>query len=349
MIAGQSLQSLATQIQTERAMKRDFVVDTKALGMTAEGKLHFELNGEDMLYTPTRFCTEQICDRVQIPRKYAERLQAEAPALLATNVNHWFDTSPEKRMFRTFTNGQRIGRAFLSDRYRPLDNYDLATYVLPKLEQIGCEVKSCQITETNLYIQAVTPRIKGEVKVGDEVYAGIVLRNSEVGKGSLLLEPMTYHLRCTNGMVLPVTMRKHHVGRGKGGDLDEAVEYFSDATRRADDKAFWMKVCDMVEGTIGNQEAFDITLGRFRKAAGVELKESPTKVVELIAERFMLNEGESENVLTHLAKGGDLTQYGLLNAVTRTAQDADSYDRAIELERVGGQILELKPSDLERN
>ncbi len=49
-------------------------------------------------------------------------------------------------------------------------------------------------------------------------------------------------------------------------------------------------------------------------------------------------------MLRHLATGGDFTRFGLLNAVTRTAEDAESYDRAIELERVGGEILEMPRS-----
>lgn len=37
------------------------------------------------------------------------------------------------------------------------------------------------------------------------------------------------------------------------------------------------------------------------------------------------------------------------NAVTRLAQDAKSYDRAIELERLGGQMLDLSAASFFRN
>ena len=43
--------------------------------------------------------------------------------------------------------------------------------------------------------------------------------------------------------------------------------------------------------------------------------------------------------------GGELTQYGLLNAVTRQSKMAESYDRATELERLGGNIITLKPHE----
>jgi hypothetical protein len=36
---------------------------------------------------------------------------------------------------------------------------------------------------------------------------------------------------------------------------------------------------------------------------------------------------------------------GLINAVTRTAEDAKSYDRATELEMAGAIVLDLKPTE----
>jgi hypothetical protein len=36
---------------------------------------------------------------------------------------------------------------------------------------------------------------------------------------------------------------------------------------------------------------------------------------------------------------GENNSFGLINAVTRTAQDMESYNRATELERLGGEML----------
>ena len=38
--------------------------------------------------------------------------------------------------------------------------------------------------------------------------------------------------------------------------------------------------------------------------------------------------------------GNDLSHYGLVNAVTRASQDIEDYNRATELERIGGVLLE---------
>jgi hypothetical protein len=64
-------------------------------------------------------------------------------------------------------------------------------------------------------------------------------------------------------------------------------------------------------------------------------------VVEVTAKRFGLTEPERGQVLRHLVDGGDLSRYGLANALTRASQDVESYDRATDLERLGGMIVEL--------
>lgn len=50
-------------------------------------------------------------------------------------------------------------------------------------------------------------------------------------------------------------------------------------------------------------------------------------------------------MLRHLATGGDLSRWGMANALTRFSQDVEDYDRATEFERMGGQVIELPRND----
>jgi hypothetical protein len=70
--------------------------------------------------------------------------------------------------------------------------------------------------------------------------------------------------------------------------------------------------------------------------------------VELTARLYSLNHGEQDTVLRRLIEGRDLSQYGLSNAVTATAQTLDDYDRSTELESVGWQIASMAPSTWKR-
>jgi hypothetical protein len=280
---------------------------------------------------------------LKIPKPYYDRMLADAPDLLARNVNEWLTRQPARKLVRTLDNQVR---AILSDSYRPLDNLELAEAVLPKLVDLKAAVVSAEITEHRFYLKAVTDRVQGEVKVGDVIQAGLVVSNSEVELGALRVEELDYRLVCLNGMIRDQAVRKAHLGRnGRAGDaIEDAREYFGDAKRKADDRAFFLKVGDAV-GAMFNAERFNKRLDQYREAGTRAIDADPVAVVEVAAKRFDLNEAERTSALTHLIRGGDLSHWGLANAVTRAAQDVESYDRATELEALGGTVIELKPSD----
>ena len=94
-----------------------------------------------------------------------------------------------------------------------------------------------------------------------------------------------------------------------------------------------------------NAERFNKPLDQYRDAASRTIEADPVATVELAARRFELNDTERSSVFQHLIRGGDLSQWGRANAVTRVSQDVESYDRATELEALGGKVIELTPSD----
>jgi hypothetical protein len=186
--------------------------------------------------------------------------------------------------------------------------------------------------------------VTAEIKRGDVAQAGIVISNSEIGMGSIKVEPLMFRLVCLNGMIAnDHAMRKYHVGRAGTTD-DLAQEFFKDDTRKADDVAFWKKVRDVVQGSF-NVDIFNRIVDSVRETTERVISGDPVKVVEVTQKKFGLSDKERGSVLTHLIQGGDLSQYGLLNAITRASQDVDDYDRATDLERLGGQVVELSRND----
>ncbi len=89
----------------------------------------------------------------------------------------------------------------MSDRFLRLDNFELAQAVLPVLGEMGegVQIVSSEMTQTRMYIKAINRRLELEVNKGDVVQAGICISNSEVGLGSLKVEPLVYRLVCLNG------------------------------------------------------------------------------------------------------------------------------------------------------
>ncbi len=131
MKAGKTLTELAQELERQSETKKDFIASTEVLEMNDKAEITLEDNAP---LSVTDVAHTQISARLDIPAKYYQRMREKAPELLAANVNGWFQQKPERRMVRTL-DGQM--RAFLSDRYRRLDNYDLAAAVLPVLKEMG--------------------------------------------------------------------------------------------------------------------------------------------------------------------------------------------------------------------
>ena len=345
MKAGKTLQELAMELDRQQAVKKDMIVDMGALSMDpGDTGLALQVTGGSMAaqYGINDIAHRQIGQTLKIPALYYDRMRTEYPELLAQNVNGWFARTPDtKRMLRTMDG---TARALLSDRYRRIDNFEVASAVLPIISGMdGASVESCELTESRMYLKVVNPRVTAEVKKGDIVQAGIIISNSEVGMGSVNVSPLVYRLVCSNGMIAQDgAVRKYHVGRANEGGEDFSI--YRNETIEADDKAFLMKLEDSVKAAV-NQARFAAIVDKMREAteATMEAKVVP-QVVELASKEYGITEAEGKGILGHLIAGGDLSLYGLANAVTRQAQDVESYDRSTELEATGYKIITMAPA-----
>ena len=71
----------------------------------------------------------------------------------------------------------------------------------------------------------------------------------------------------------------------------------------------------------------------------------PDEVIEVLCAKVGMSETEKGGVLRSLIEGGDLSAWGMINAITAQAHTSKDYDRAVELEAAGGQLLELPNSE----
>lgn len=357
MKTGRSLTDLAAELQRQAESRKDYIADQGALSTrVVEGEIVLDgINGEPKPLTP--FAYRQVADHLGIPAKYADRMRTDEPQLLAANINAWLKhDATDKRMVRTLDG--RV-RAFLSSKFRPLDNFDLAEAVLPVLLERKVQISSCELTETRMYIKGILPDLSEplpdglqygvgheNVRLGERgrIVAAVVISNSDVGAGTLRIEPSTFMTWCTNLAIMKAAaMKKYHVGRAFSADEDFSV--YRDETRRADDKAFWLKVRDVTVSAF-NPDVFKAAIEQL-KAAGKQpiVSEALPTVVEVAVKRLALPVGTGGGILTALAKGGDLSQLGLANAITYVANTTEDYEGATQLERAGGEVLALPPAD----
>jgi hypothetical protein len=358
MKAGSSIVDLASRLQAMRDNAKDFVVPPAKLenvrAATHDGKMVIEMvNGHVQEFQPSKWAHAQLADYSAVPKAYYDRLNAENPALLADNVNHGFelarsDAGNTGRMLRTHAGTLR---AMVSTRFRRLDNFDLFEAIAPALIELGFEPESAELTDRRLYLKCVSPRVTSEVKKGDVVQYGLVVSNSDVGAGSLRVEPMVFRLVCLNGMIANVAKRHAHLGRNLV--TDDVEELLTDQTRQLTDRAFWGTVRDVVTN-FAKPEHFEREVNRLRTASDVPIKmfDLPT-IIERTAKAIGVTTTEATraSILDNLASGAHgagMNKWGLSNAFTFAAQAEHlDYDAATDLERAGSQVIDIAPSQWE--
>ena len=246
MKTGRSLSELAAEIGRQSSAKRDLIAPTSAIVMgvsqeDGQEKPHLLIGSTDNIFGINEVAHDQIGAHLAIPGKYYDRMRNTDPQLLAHNVNTWLQRSTDKRLVRTLDGTMR---AFLSDKYRPLENIDLAEAVLPVLADQQLEVLSCEITERRFYLKAVDQRINKDIPRGhrmgdgshcifDTLAPAIIISNSEVGAGALSIETGIWTKACTNMAVFAEAgMKRRHVG-ARHELADGIMELLSDETRRS--------------------------------------------------------------------------------------------------------------------
>lgn len=363
MKQGRTLTELAAEIERQYKNKRDFVASTAGpLSMVydeaqAAPAIALADNGD---FNINDIAHDQVATHTGIPVRYYHKMLAEKPDLLVDNVTAWFQKYPAPRMVRTLDG--RV-RAFLSDSYQPFDNYDFAGATLPIIRQRGLTIMSCEITEKRLYIKAVDEQLFRDVPVGKKMGDGshtifdtcapaVVLSNSEVGFGRLVVETGVYTRACTN-MCLWANggMKRTHIGAKHkmldGVDVADLENIISIEAKQKTMEALWLQVRDVV-GAAFDPATFDKRLEKLAATADNKITGKVEKVMEVAAKTFDFNTSETESIFKHLIEGGSLSQYGLHSAITRTAQDIESYDRATELEYAGGRVVELPRAEWAR-
>jgi len=346
MKQGKSLTELAQELERQAEIKEDYVVNTPHLRAETdqEGRTALETAGGEIVQAPVQDVPhEQIAERLKIPKRFYDRMRTGHPDLFDHTVNTLLQREPEDRMIRMLDG--RV-RAFLSNKYRRIDNGDVLQNILPILQQdTSLRVQSCEVTDRRMYLKATTPRIQGEVRQGDVVQSGIVIKNSEVGLGRIMVAPLIYTLACENGAIAQSFGKgKHHVGKALDPE-GEVEQLLSSEAKAADDKALMLKLRDIVQAAM-DQEMFDKILAGLREAREREVQH-PTQAVEKLCQKFnmaALKEPITESFYQNSPRNG-YTQYGLLQAVTEYSQQVEDYDKATELEAAGGKIINLPASE----
>lgn len=163
MKSGVSLQQMLTEVKRQSESKEDYLIAPNRLRMESYGKemfLHLSDDSGTELIEPmtiTGIAHRQIGTHLRIPAAYYDRMREERPDLLAYNANTWFKQESSQRMLRTLDGS---ARAYLSNRYRRIDNIDMLNkfWMAPIYAQVSTDLHSLLRRFIELPECAILPR-----------------------------------------------------------------------------------------------------------------------------------------------------------------------------------------------
>ena len=330
MNKGMEVSTFLAEIKRREEAKVDYLATSSTMFM-GDGQMIFRKLGQKR-FDVSELAHQQLATYLGIPMSYYRKMQTQKPALLDYSVNRWIEKSDEKRFVRTLDG--KI-RAFLSDKFKPYDNAE--ALLLQRLY-----VKSANISDNRLYLQMVNKRFEGEVAKGDVVQGGVVISNSEVGLGRFKIEKMLYRLVCLNGAIMGQVIGKTHVGRKMNGE--DGIVYKED-TMLADVQAFNLQVRDILEDALG-EGSFMKMLENAQTASTIEIPAASVEpVLQEVTKRYSFGEEGGKKMLASLIESRDFSKWGLANAITRQAHDTEDYDRSVDYQRIGGEIISMPTNE----
>lgn len=348
-------EDFVSRLKEKTATQEDKIRNVQFLKMKNSGLFEVQdRDGNVHEYNITNWTHGQLANYTGIPYSYYNKVMGTSTKLLAENVNHWFaQNKDDVRMVRL--DGDYM-RAFVSDRFKRIDNYDVASIAVAEAKQVTGTIKFRQawVTDKMMNLELIDPtqiiyidpdkQAQFEqhepsehyfYKPGEDVYmAGISITNSEVGYKAFEAQTYLYRLSCSNGLVMPYSVRRVHLG----GRTDEGD--WSRKTRELDISLTESQIRDIVRKAF-DKNSIDKAIDELRKAKNEKIPH-PQVFVDITAKEFAFTDTEKDNIWSNLSVEGDLSKYGFIQAMTRTAQmhlGKVENERKYEMEKIAGTLV----------
>ncbi len=331
---GKTLEAVREQVEADDAGKWDAVARASEITLR-HGRLHFPhaaSDGFDMGLTPTPWATAQACAKLGIPSGYFRKCPAE---LRDANFNHWVQ---QEETLRTLTQGDKEAaegssqwllrakgstlRGVLSPKYAKLDNRQFLDALMPLVTDAKrYQVNFASLTEESFHLRLIDPTIARDVLPGDRLLVGIHLANSEVGLRAVTVDAAVFRVVCLNGLIRRVNRRSLLRQRHIHVDEPRFAEMLAEALREAVAVAagFMEQMTFATRTPVPDPDAAIDFLGQAWNL--------PKATTDMIRFTLMGESGQQE------------TLYGLVNAITQSAQRIGSVDDRFELETLAGLLV----------
>ena len=300
------------------------------------GKFMFEV--EDQQYLPTDWALSQFSSRLSLPsstvirelvnRSDADWQDSDTAVRIAKNAMRRADQDKKYRM-RTYKDGTL--RAFLTDRYSPIEN---AWYLETMNDHLpGSMYSHWRGDDDTIYGNLLLPdSIIDYGQSDDSDYGGMLsVGNCEIGKRRISQKPSLFRSICMNGNIWGKTegemIDRRHIGKVDLVDLKK-------------------RIVDNIEKQL---PLIPIGVRKFLSLQTFKVEGSMKQILGAVCLRNKLDKTESREVLTQFAtfEKDDRNLFGIVNSITRAGQNL-SNEGWVKFDELGGQLTSYTESDWDR-
>lgn len=260
----------------------------------------------------SRFALGQLGTKIGVPGNYIQKcIDSGRKSLAQSNVNSWIRTYKGGFFLRNYTD--RI-RGVLSPRYSAFDTPEVLNMISDNININDYDIKGNFLNEERLHL-----RLTGKDTLniaGEDLFPGVFIDTSDVGRSTLVITFGIYKYVCTNGLVISrgsgVLYKQKHIG--------------------IDTKEFEYQIAasmDNIPMLISNAEEW------VRKAKKESLDQEK---MQAIMKSMHLNDKTMESVQSLMNERYDNSRWGFINGLTEVAQKY-TLDRRLEIEKYAGNLL----------
>ena len=278
-------------------------------------------------YAITDLALFQLCNKLGLPVKYFKRLRESDSSVLRNlaidSLNTLLAYYDKPFFFRMY---QDKLRGVLSERYSNFDSPEIMDILCETFNGTDFVIRGSEVSYEDFHLRVTTQQPFKISNFDKDVYLGMQITSSDVGKSTLSVSVFIWKEVCTNGMCLPIfdkqMFRQKHIG------IKE--EIFSKGFKHSVEMLPLLqdKVADLLFSA--NSALIDKNIFNVKTPVGKAFKEYvilPDKDISTLKE---LNGHYSNSV----------TSWSVASAITEFVQgDKISFDRRLNLERIAGEFL----------
>ncbi len=284
------------------------------------------------------YAFSQFCTKMGVPAQYILKcMKTGYDELAEQNLNTWVDDYKGSLLLREYEDKVR---GVLSARYSPFDTPQILDVLNKTTRGMNLKVKAYFMNEERFHARLIQSE---PMKVaGEDLFGGIVIDSSDVGRSALSVNFFIYKQVCTNGLC---------VSRGSGNlfhqkhlnictddfkeELSASIKLIPDLVKEYEDIICETRRSNSIV-TVGRTDLSEIIMQNLDNAE--ERNKKVQELIDRLKAKTKLQDEGVEKVLRVANEKYGFNNWGIINAITEVAQDY-TLEKRIELEKTAANML----------